>query len=116
MTTKVIVSANRGWPVDVTPLPTTADGLVGPKARVPVGEEREFHVHSGRDDHYDEAVLLMLNERRASTSLAQRRLGIGYNAATRLMERMEMAGVVSAPNRFGKREVLPGAPTGEALT
>jgi hypothetical protein len=49
MTTKVTVSANHGWPVDVTPLPTTADGLVGPRTRVPAGTEREFCVHSGQD-------------------------------------------------------------------
>lgn len=49
MTTKVTVSANHGWPVDVTPLPTSAGGLVGPKVTVPAGETREFCVHSGQD-------------------------------------------------------------------
>lgn len=58
------------------------------------------------DDLYDEAVILMLKERRASTSFLQRKLNIGYNAAARLMERMEAAGVVSTPDRVGKREVL----------
>ncbi len=66
------------------------------------------------DDLYDEAVLLMLLERRASTSLIQRRLGIGYNVAARLMERMEAAGVVSQPNIAGKRDVLLAARPGGA--
>lgn len=52
MTTKVTVSANHGWPVDVTPLPTTADGPVGTRTRVPAGETREFYVH------YAQALLI----------------------------------------------------------
>lgn len=58
------------------------------------------------EDLYDDAVLLMLTERRASTTLIQRRLAIGYNQASRLMDRMEVAGVVSRPDHVGKREVL----------
>lgn len=58
------------------------------------------------DDLYDEAVLLMLSERRASTSFISRRLGIGYNQAARLMARLEAAGVVSRPDVVGRREVI----------
>lgn len=48
MTTRVTVFAGHGWPVDVTPVPV--DGHpVGAKTRVPEGETREFHVHSGQD-------------------------------------------------------------------
>lgn len=65
------------------------------------------------DDLYDEAVLLMLTERRASTTNIQLRLGIGRLHAARLMERMEVAGVVSAPDHVGKREVLLAAKGGD---
>jgi S-DNA-T family DNA segregation ATPase FtsK/SpoIIIE len=56
-------------------------------------------------DLYDRAVQLLLTERRASTSLIQRRLGIGYNDAARLMERMQANGIVSAPDIVGRREI-----------
>jgi S-DNA-T family DNA segregation ATPase FtsK/SpoIIIE len=58
------------------------------------------------DDLYDQAVALVLRERKASTSFVQRHLQIGYNRAARLVERMETEGVVSGANRVGKREVL----------
>ena len=59
---------------------------------------------------YDEAVAFVLESRRASISAVQRRLRIGYNRAARLIEAMEQAGVVSAMNGQGGREVLvPGA-------
>ena len=59
---------------------------------------------------YDEAVAFVLESRRASISAVQRKLRIGYNRAARLIEAMEQAGVVSAMNGQGGREVLvPGA-------
>ena len=48
MTAEVIVKANQGWPVDVTPLAINA-AYVPPRSRVPAGETREFSVHSGQD-------------------------------------------------------------------
>ena len=69
---------------------------------------------SGDDDPeadplYDEAVALVLETRRASISSVQRKFKIGYNRAARLVEPMEMAGVVSAAGSNGQREVLaPG--------
>ncbi len=60
------------------------------------------------DDVYDQAVAVVLRDRRATTSYLQRRLGIGYNRAASLIERMEADGLISAPNRTGKREVLTG--------
>ncbi len=60
------------------------------------------------DDVYDQAIEVVLRDRRATTSYLQRRLGIGYNRAASLIERMEADGVISAPNRTGKREVLTG--------
>ncbi|AQT95015.1 DNA translocase FtsK [Pseudomonas azotoformans] len=70
---------------------------------------------SGGDDDaetdalYDEAVAFVLESRRASISAVQRKLKIGYNRAARMIEAMEMAGVVTAMNTNGSREVIaPG--------
>ncbi len=63
-----------------------------------------------QDPLYDEAVRIVTESRRASISLVQRRLRIGYNRAARMMEEMENAGVVSSMDDNGSREVLVGAP------
>jgi S-DNA-T family DNA segregation ATPase FtsK/SpoIIIE len=60
------------------------------------------------DDLYAEAVALVAREGKASTSYVQRRLQIGYNRAARLVERMEAEGLVTKPDRVGRREVLIG--------
>jgi DNA segregation ATPase FtsK/SpoIIIE, S-DNA-T family len=59
-------------------------------------------------DLYQQAVQIVLRDRKASTSYIQRRLQIGYNRAASLMERMEQEGVVGQPNHAGKREILIG--------
>jgi DNA segregation ATPase FtsK/SpoIIIE, S-DNA-T family len=59
-------------------------------------------------DLYQQAVQVVLRDRKASTSYIQRRLQIGYNRAASLMERMEQEGVVGAANHAGKREILVG--------
>ena len=61
------------------------------------------------DPLYDEAVAYVLESRRASISSVQRKLRIGYNRAARLIEAMEAAGVVSAMDASGGREVLAPA-------
>jgi len=58
------------------------------------------------DELYDEAVAFVIESRRPSISSVQRKLRIGYNRAARLIEAMEVAGVVSAMNSNGSREVL----------
>ncbi len=58
------------------------------------------------DPLYDEAVAIVLKTRRASISSVQRQLRIGYNRAARLIEDMERAGLVSAMQNNGNREVL----------
>ena len=58
------------------------------------------------DDLYDQAVGIVLRERKASTSFLQRHLKIGYNRAASLIDRMEAEGVISGANHVGKREVL----------
>lgn len=58
------------------------------------------------DDLYDQAVTVVLRDRKVSTSYIQRRLGIGYNRAATIIERMEEKGLISAANHAGKREIL----------
>lgn len=55
---------------------------------------------------YDQAVALVVREQKASTSFVQRHLKIGYNRAATLIEEMERAGIISAANHVGKRDVL----------
>ncbi|QFR31792.1 DNA translocase FtsK [Ancylobacter sp. TS-1] len=57
-------------------------------------------------DLYDQAVSVVLRDRKASTSYIQRRLQIGYNRAASIMERMENESIVGPANHAGKREIL----------
>ncbi len=59
-----------------------------------------------KDPMYDQAVEIVLKNRKASISLVQRHLRIGYNRAARLVEDMEKAGLVSAMSNSGQREIL----------
>jgi S-DNA-T family DNA segregation ATPase FtsK/SpoIIIE len=65
-----------------------------------------------KDPLYDEAVNIVLTSRRASISSVQRQLRIGYNRAARLIEEMERAGLVSAMQSNGNREVLVNSGSG----
>jgi DNA segregation ATPase FtsK/SpoIIIE, S-DNA-T family len=58
------------------------------------------------DPLYDQAVAVVLKNRRASISLVQRHLRIGYNRAARLLEQMEQSGVVSTMHSNGNRDIL----------
>jgi len=58
------------------------------------------------DPMYDQAVAVVLQHRRASISLVQRHLRIGYNRAARLLEQMEQSGLVSSMSTNGNRELL----------
>ena len=58
------------------------------------------------DPLYDQAVSVVLKNRRASISLVQRHLRIGYNRAARLLEQMEQSGIVSTMASNGNREIL----------
>ena len=66
---------------------------------------------SEEDPLYDEAVNFVLESRRASISAVQRKLKIGYNRAARMIEAMEMAGVVTPMNTNGSREVIAPGPS-----
>jgi S-DNA-T family DNA segregation ATPase FtsK/SpoIIIE len=59
-----------------------------------------------KDPMYDQAVEVVLKNRKASISLVQRHLKIGYNRAARLVEDMEKAGLVSAMSSAGQRDIL----------
>jgi S-DNA-T family DNA segregation ATPase FtsK/SpoIIIE len=59
-----------------------------------------------KDPMYDQAVEVVLKNRKASISLVQRHLKIGYNRAARLVEDMEKAGLVSAMSGSGQRDIL----------
>jgi S-DNA-T family DNA segregation ATPase FtsK/SpoIIIE len=61
------------------------------------------------NDLYDKAVKVILRDKKCSTSYIQRRLGIGYNKAASLVERMEKEGLVGPANHVGKREILNGS-------
>jgi DNA segregation ATPase FtsK/SpoIIIE, S-DNA-T family len=69
-----------------------------------VFDKGEFGEEGG--DLYDQAVRIVVRDKKASTSYIQRRLQIGYNRAASLMERMENEGVVGPANHAGKREIL----------
>jgi S-DNA-T family DNA segregation ATPase FtsK/SpoIIIE len=62
---------------------------------------------------YDQAVDVVAQHRKASTSFLQRQLRIGYNRAADLIDRMEMEGVIGRANHVGKREVLVRDPDGD---
>jgi len=76
----------------------TADGDDGDGTFGDLGGEK--------DALYDQAVEVVLKNRKASISLVQRHLKIGYNRAARLVEDMEKAGLVSAMSGSGQREIL----------
>jgi len=90
--------------------------LSGPKTPIPglSGEEGESGGNAAEDAEadplYDEAVRIVTTERKPSISYVQRRLKIGYNRAARLLEAMELAGLVGPLQANGARDVLAPAP------
>nr|WP_238231831.1 DNA translocase FtsK [Methylobacterium thuringiense] len=80
----------------------------GEEADAPVFDVGAFVAASGGDaaDLYDQAIAVVLRDKKASTSYIQRRLQIGYNRAASIMERMEIEGIVGPANHAGKREIL----------
>ncbi|AFL76114.1 DNA segregation ATPase, FtsK/SpoIIIE family [Thiocystis violascens DSM 198] len=66
------------------------------------------------DPLFDEAVVIVVESRRASISGVQRRLKIGYNRAARMIEEMERIGIVGPPESNGSREVLAPLPINNA--
>ncbi|MGO7541160.1 DNA translocase FtsK [Rhizobium ruizarguesonis] len=62
---------------------------------------------------YEQAVKVVMRDKKCSTSYIQRRLGIGYNRAASLVERMEKEGLVGPANHVGKREIVSGRGDGD---
>ena len=67
----------------------------------------ELDIDDEIDEKYDEAVQIVMETRRASISMLQRRLRVGYNRAARMIEMMERQGLVSETDGIKPREVLP---------
>jgi S-DNA-T family DNA segregation ATPase FtsK/SpoIIIE len=60
------------------------------------------------DELFEEAKNVVLTDKKTSISYIQRKLQIGYNRSARIIEQLEMTGVLSAPNHKGHREILQG--------
>ena len=71
-----------------------------------IEENKSVGATSGDDSLYEQAVNIVMQDRKASISYIQRKLRIGYNRAATLVERMEDCGVITPPNHSGKREIL----------
>ncbi|WP_375627813.1 MULTISPECIES: DNA translocase FtsK [unclassified Bartonella] len=69
-----------------------------------ISEEENFDEEG--EELYNQAVKIVMRDKKCSTSYIQRRLSIGYNKAASLVERMEEKGIVGAANHVGKREIL----------
>ena len=69
-------------------------------------DEGEVSLSGDIDELFEEAKAIVLNERKSSISYIQRRLQIGYNRASRIVEQLETLGILSAPNSKGQREIL----------
>jgi S-DNA-T family DNA segregation ATPase FtsK/SpoIIIE len=98
-----------------TPPSYIEEVLSGPKTPIPglSGEESDNGggaESAEQDPLYDEAVRIVTSERKPSISYVQRRLKIGYNRAARLLEAMEIAGLVGPLQANGARDVLAPAP------
>ena len=89
-----------------------ADILAAPAGDEEGGSGGEGGGDAESDPLYDQAVGIVLKNQRASISLVQRHLRIGYNRSARLIEAMEQAGLVSTMDGRGGREVLVKAPAG----
>ncbi|UMY20108.1 DNA translocase FtsK [Methylobacterium organophilum] len=77
------------------------------EADLPVFDASAFTAAAGADaELYEQAIAVVLRDKKASTSYIQRRLQIGYNRAASIMERMEIDGIVGPANHAGKREIL----------
>jgi S-DNA-T family DNA segregation ATPase FtsK/SpoIIIE len=69
-------------------------------------KQEEAKEEEGQDEVYEQAKELVISSGQASASLIQRRLSVGYPRAARMIEQMEQEGIIGAPGRNGRREVL----------
>jgi len=89
-------------------LATVTDGEDEGEDEATADNIAEIVAASGEDSEelYVQAVKVVMRDKKCSTSYIQRRLGIGYNKAASLVERMEHEGLVGQANHVGKREIL----------
>ena len=91
-------------------LKTEQKAAKGYEAVLALIKDDEANINSNDDNEKDElytkALEIIKIEKKASTSLLQRKLQIGYNRAARIMEMMEKNGIVGQANHVGKREIL----------
>ncbi|MDP3257056.1 DNA translocase FtsK [Bosea sp. (in: a-proteobacteria)] len=85
---------------------TSEEDEPGPEAEDGAVFDKTGMGQSESEDPYEQAVAVVLRDKKASTSYIQRRLQIGYNRAASIMERMENEGIVGPANHAGKREIL----------
>jgi len=90
-------------------MPQYIDGVLNSLEEADEDGEGGPSLDAEADPLYDQAVEIVVRNRRASISLVQRHLRIGYNRAARLVEQMEAAGIVSAMQSNGNREVIAPA-------
>jgi DNA segregation ATPase FtsK/SpoIIIE, S-DNA-T family len=98
------------WLKDKNGPPNYIESILEPQAEMDAGGG-EASVSGEADPLYDQAVAIILENKRASISLVQRHLRIGYNRAARLLEDMERAGLVSKMGSNGNRDILVRAPS-----
>lgn len=97
---------NRGEPDYIDEI---LSGEMSPETLLP-GEQAENAEQQEYDAFYDEAVQFVTETRKVSVSSVQRKFRIGYNRAARIVEQMEIDGVISAAGHNGNREVLAPPP------
>ena len=85
------------------------DGILDQPDLTEAGTNGEGGVSGESDPLYDQAVQIVMQNKRASISLVQRHLRIGYNRAARLIEDMEKAGLVTSMASNGNREIIPSS-------
>ena len=90
--------------------PNYLAGVLNPQQGMASSSEGGASPSGELDPLYDEAVQIVTSTRRASISSLQRRMRIGYNRAARIIEDMEVSGVVSSMNSAGNRQVLAPEP------
>jgi S-DNA-T family DNA segregation ATPase FtsK/SpoIIIE len=96
----------QGMPDYLDTVTTDEDDEIPEEEDAPVFDKSALAAEDGSDAMFDDAVKIVMRDKKCSTSYIQRRLGIGYNRAASLVEKMEQEGLVGAPNHVGKREIL----------
>ena len=97
----------QGMPDYLETVTADEEDVVAEVEEEPVFDKSSMGSEDG-DALFEDAVKVVMRDKKCSTSYIQRRLGIGYNRAASLVERMEKEGLVGAPNHVGKREILIG--------